>query len=130
MSVFGNIVRRADGVDEREEDNRIYRDDKHSWEELDAFIHEGYECKLYTNGRHPAIAIKIGEWKGDRFLTFIDTKGNENKSNIIQCAPFLDTKAPAIDYLLAALENDKGRWTVKEVRQTVDIIVKKLKEIH
>lgn len=129
MSVFGNVIRRADGVEERAEDNRIYHECPGGWEEIESFVHEGFWCNLYTDGVCPAITIKIGMWEGDdRFFKFIDAKGKENVTQVHETFSLYNNSF--VNFLSIRLDNRNERWTMTELRQTVYGIVKKLKEVR
>lgn len=124
MSVFGRVVHRADGKEDRKEYDRIYHEVQIGFEEIETFNYEGFVCELYTDGESPIITIRLGAWEGDMVYKFIDAKGKENVTYILETA-FEENSYVTYNYL-----SKNERWTMAELRQTVYNIVKKLKELQ
>lgn len=89
MSVFGNVIRRADGKDEREEDKLLlYGKEFRSWQET--FTSKKYSDISYvigTDGYFPYIELNIKDFPGQLKNEIVsikmkDASGDEREVNV------------------------------------------------
>lgn len=143
MSVFGNVIRRADGVEERVEDNRIYFESKNGsmfYDTIEKTLIGDYTCEILSDGTKPGITLTIDVEKIQKILEKIyffasvngfdieleDSRGNKRLATIRILKMNENLTLHCCVSLMPILK--EKRWTVSEVKSTAKRIVEQLDE--